>query len=289
MNNFCFSENEINKNIWNFSVATYHGTYFTMGSFGFAKYLLLLKYICADTVVKRRLCVDAVVDNYHSEAPVLDTYFMITQNRCFMLCMRLKECQAHQFRHDDGLCELLPTTEYCLPQNVTYGMTCIELNTCGQYPPRQAFLPRTDGWHWVSTTSDLSDALTVGEFGVVRYVSRVFERGLYLPGWWRADSFGFRTVRPYHVSVVCSSSDKPGEFLNFPAGGYQWSSFTIGDTVPLDAVMGGYWMDLSPLYIVKKNFGDNTCSGYFSTAMERAFIECNGIQSPSIMEILRLI
>ena len=196
---------------------------------------------------------------------------------------------APRFRHDDGRCELLPTTEYCLPQNVTYGMTYIELNTFGQYPPRRAFLPPTDGWHWVSTTSDLSDALTIGEFGVVRSVSRVFERGLYLPGWWRSDSFGFRTVRPYHDAVGCSSSDRPGEFLIIPSGGYQWSSFSEGDIVPPNAIMGGYWVDLSLLLIVKKNFSNTACSGYFSTAMEKANIECDGIQSTSTMEILQFI
>ena len=162
----------------------------------FAKYLLLLRCIYPDIVVKRRLCVDAVVDNYHSDAPVLDTYSMVTQDRSFMLFMRLKECQALQFRHDDGRCELLPIAKYCLPQNRTQGTTYIELNTCGQYPPGRAFLPPADNWRWVSTTSNLSDALIMEQWGIVRFVCRVLERDLYLSGWWRSDSFGFRVNRP---------------------------------------------------------------------------------------------
>ena len=193
-------------------------TYFAMELVTFVKYLLLLKCICADTVVKLRLCVDAVVDNYHSDAPVLDTYFMVTQNQCFMQCMRLTECQAFQFRHNDGWCELLPIPEYCLPQNRTQGTTYIELNTCGQYPPRRAFLPPTDNWRWVSTTSNLSDALIMELWGSVRYVSRVFERGMYLPGWWRPGLFGFRTVRPFRDFNGCDGDDKPGELLIFPVG-----------------------------------------------------------------------
>ena len=266
-----------------------HDRYFTMEFVTLALYLLLVRCICANTSVKRRMCVDAVVDNYHSDAPVLDTYYMVTQNQCFMQCMRLTECQAFQFRHHDGWCELLPIPEYCLPQNTTQGTTYIELNTCGQYPPRRAFLPPTDNWRWVSPTSDLSDALTMVHWGVVRYVSRVFDRGLYLPGWWKPDSYGFRAVRPYRDFVGCDGNDKPGELLSLTVGGYEWSPFTVGDAVPVDAVMGGYWMDLSPLFIVKKSFVGVTCSGYFSTAMEKAYIECNGIQNPSIMEILRYI
>ena len=170
-----------------------------------------------------------------------------------------------------------------------HGMTYIELNICGQYPPRRAFLPPTYNWRWVSTGSNLSDALTMKRWGVVRYVSRVFERGIYLPGWWKPDQIGFRAIRPYRDSVLCGGDDKPGEFLILPTGGYQWSSFSVGDTVPSDAVMGGYWMDLSPLYIVKKIFGSATCSGYFSAAMEEAYIECNGKHNPSTMEIPRYI
>ena len=159
------------------------GTFYAMKFVTCAKYLLLVRYIFAGTTDKRRLCVDAIIDDYHSVAPVLRTDFMITQSRCFILCMRFTDCQAFQFRHEDGRCELLPTTGYCLPQNVTCGITYIELNTCGQYPPRRAFLPPTDKWRWVSTTSNLSDALIMELWGAVRYVSRVFERGIYLPGW----------------------------------------------------------------------------------------------------------
>ena len=258
-----------------------------MEMFTFTRYLLLLRYICADTAVRRRLCVDAVVDDYHSDAHALDTHFMVTQSRCLTLCMRLRNCHAFQFQNDGGRCKLLPVPERCLPQNVTYGMTYIELNICGQYPPRRTVIPPNYNYRWVSTTSDLSDALTTVQYGVVRYVSRVFERGLYWPGWWLPDWFEFRAVRPYRYSVGCGSNKRPGEFLIFPTGGYQWSSFSVGDTVPSDAVMGGYWMDLSPLFIVKKTFGDVTCSGYFSTATEKAYIECNGHHNPSTMEILR--
>ena len=260
-----------------------------MECFIFVNYLMLVGYIYAGTANKRRLCVDAVVDNYQSEAPVFRTHLMVTQNRCFVLCMQLRGCQAFQFQPDYGRCELLPTTKYCLPQNITYGIIYMELNTCGQYPPRRAFLPSTYNWRWASTTSDLSDALAMIHGSQVRYVSRVFERGIYLPGWWRPDSFGFRAVRPYHDSVDCGGNDKPGEFLILPSGSYKWSSFTVGDTVPPDAVMGGYWMDLSPLYIVKKTFSAATCSGYFSTAMAKAYIACSGKHNPSKMEILQYI
>ena len=255
----------------------------------FARYLLLLRCISADTTVKRRLCVDAVVVDYRSEARVLDTHFMVTQSRCFLLCMRLADCQAFQFQHDGGRCELLPAPKYCLPQNITPGMTYTELNTCGQYPPRSACRPPTENWRWVSSGSNLSDAVTILHWGVVGYVSRVFDRGIYLPGWWKPDNFGFRAIRPYRWSVGCGGNDKPGEFLILPTGGYQWSSFSAGDKLPSDAIVGGYWMDLSPLYIVKKTIGGVICFEYFSTAMGKAYIPCNGKHSPSTMDILRYI
>ena len=135
----------------------------------------------------------------------------------------------------------------------------LKLNTCGQYLPRSACRPPTENWRWVSSGSNLSDAVTILHWGVVGYVSRVFDRGIYLPGWWKPDNFGFRAIRPYRRSVGCGGNDKPGEFLILPTGGYQWSSFSAGDKLPSDAIVGGYWMDPSPLYIVKKTIGGVIC------------------------------
>ena len=86
---------------------------------------------------------------------------------------------------------------------------------------------------------------------------------------------------PTMTLLIVGGNDKTRQFLILPIGSYKWSSFTVGDTVPPDAVMGGYWLDLSPLYIVKKTFIAATCSGYFSTAMAKAFIACSGKHNPS--------
>ena len=239
----------------------------------------------ATALKKRRLCVDVEVENYRSNAPVLGIYSMLIKQMCFLRCMRDASCEAFHFRYQGGVCDLLPKPDSCLGQNITNGTLYVELNTCGLYPPRKAFLPPSDTWRWVSDVTDLTDTVALVSSGT-RYVSRVFERGVYLPGWWLGDQYGFRALRPYNEVTSCGSDDKPGELLIFHDGRYLWSPFTAGNPVPINAVMGGYWMDLSPLYIVKITVSGFMCAGYYSISLGQAFVECLGNHNPSSMDIL---
>lgn len=50
--------------------------------------------------------------------------------------------------------------------------------------------------------------------------------------------------------------------LSFPnQSSYTWVAFQLGDPVPERAVIGGYWPDSSPLYVVK-HFDDHV--GYYN-------------------------
>ena len=232
---------------------------------------------------KRRLCVDVEVENYRSDTFVLRTFVVGNKQKCFINCMRENTCKAYHFRYQDGLCDLLPKPDICQAQTTTNGTLYVELNTCGLFPPRKAFLPPVVNWKWVSDVTDLTGTVAKASSGT-RYVSRVFERGVYLPGWWITDRFGFRTVSPFRKDRSCYK--RPGELLIFPKGGYLWVSFQEGGPVPTNAVMGGYWMDLSPLYIVKITVGWFMCSGYYSVSVNQAFVDCNGVNNPISMEIL---
>ena len=73
----------------------------------FAKYLLLLRCIYPDIVVKRRLCVDAVVDNYHSDAPVLDTWSHKTDHSCCLCDLKNAKHSSSDMMMVDVSCSRL--------------------------------------------------------------------------------------------------------------------------------------------------------------------------------------
>ena len=163
-------------------------------------------------VKKRRLCVDVVVDNYRSEALVLGAHFGVTQNQCLSHCVRNVMCNAFHFQIDSGTCELLSRRLYCMPQNLTNGTLYVELNKCEQYPPRRAFLPPEGNWHWTSNTQNLVDGVPVGSG---TYVGRVFERGVYLPGWCNPEQGRFKFARPDDSSNQLCNEMNHGEFFVF--------------------------------------------------------------------------
>ena len=75
--------------------------------------------------------------------------------------------------------ELLSSRLYCMPQKVTNGFLYVELNKCGQYSPRRAFLPPEGNWHWISNTQSLVGGVPIS---AVKYISRVFEKVCISPG-----------------------------------------------------------------------------------------------------------
>ena len=232
---------------------------------------------------KRRLCVDVVVDNYRSDAPVLGVHTGVKQNQCLSQCVRNIQCNAFHFRIDGGTCEHLSKRLYCMPQNLNSGTVYVELDKCEQYPPRRAFLPPEGNWHWRSNTQNLVDGVHIG---TNKYVSRVFERGVYLPGWWSRNTGVFRVARPYDSSKAICGIRNHDELLVLPPDTYWWSDFVVGSPVPVGAVIGGYWMDLSPLYIVKYKEAGIPCAGYNSVRTTKSSIYCFGVKHPNETKIL---
>ena len=56
--------------------------------------------------------------------------------------------------------------------------------------------------------------------------------------------------------------------------------------MPEQAVIGGYWMDLSLLYIVKQTFDRDTVSGYYSESRMKAYMPYRGVNHPRDMYTL---
>ena len=223
-----------------------------------------------------------MVDNYRSDAIVLGAHVGVTQNQCLSQCVRNALCNAFNFQIDGGTCELLSSRLYCMSHKPTNGTMYVELNKCEQYFPRRAFLPPEGNWHWVSNTRKMVDAVPIN---AVKYVSRVFERGMYLPGWW-IKTTGFRVARPYDSSRTLCGKRNHGELLVFPPGTYRWSDFVAGSPVPVGAVIGGYWIDRSPLYIVMYKENGSACAGYYNAHTMKSSIACFGVKHPKEMKIL---
>ena len=101
-----------------------------------------------------------------------------TLSLCMIQCTRNADCWA--FNHH--------------PRSAT----CILLSNCNMVPVREIRRPPDGGWRWVRTDSPQSRDDVISLAGMtVRYVSRLFHDGLYLPGWYHpATDTSFRAVSP---------------------------------------------------------------------------------------------
>ena len=111
-------------------------------------------------------------------------------------------------------------------------------------------------WRWVRTDSPQSRGDVISLPGVtVRYVSRLFHDGLYLPGWYHpATDTPFRVVSP-DDNQVQKCLPYSGEFLVFnKTSDYRWESFTAGDSVSDSAIAIAQLHDGTPLYVVHNTF-----------------------------------
>ena len=213
--------------------------------------------IAEDAMKKSRLCIEYEISNYNSPAPWCKTIGGMTKGDCFIECTRQQSrscpCTAFQLHSRDGLCELLKNPN-CMTENETPGITFVGLSTCQFIPPWQAIAAPNQSLHWRWVTDPPTMEATISfrsPLGGVRYVTRGLNKGLYLPGWGRPGLF--HAWGPSDENIKCRSNIQ-FLILKDPSF-YRWEIFYKGDPIPSTAIIGGYWRDGSPLYIVKVTHG----------------------------------
>ena len=245
---------------------------------------LMLK-IDASIISKRRLCVEHVIPDYNSEDDPVTSLAVSSFHECFVYCVRRGDCTT--FQYQNGTCELLPTPSECLvfKTDGNSGMTYVGLRVCDQQLPWVTFKPEEANWQWiqltdpVTTTAFHPDLVKIG----IIYAIRVFHKGLYLPGYWKATDGKSRTIIPFVANGKCICSDAPTEFLLIP--GFTLATFNAGDPVPVNAVLGGHWIDGSPLYVIFGDVSGTDISGYYNPNTKNSYIFKNVLLSPAVMKI----
>ena len=199
---------------------------------------------------KKRLCIQYEIDDYKSSKIPLKKLSAVTQSVCFMECVRHQKgsspCRAFHFSLADSICELLPKgINECMADKTTPGITYVHLSDCEFVAPWRGIKHTSGALQWITKRGQALALRSPG--GGRRYVMRILNKGLWLLGYAyrRGIAFanGFDGARiACRSNIQYINSSKPVK--------YRWVSFSRGDPVPPGAIVGGYWPNGTPLYII---------------------------------------
>ena len=243
---------------------------------------------CDSAVKKARRCVEYDILNYRRHDLVLQQHVPLSRDHCMFKCARHPSCAAINVRINGTGCELLQASSTCQVTNYVEGWVLISLSECDGVPPWLTTSPADSGWQWITADDPFSEEglVYMVDRYAHRFVSRVLYRGLYLPGWWRNDGEGFRSIDPFtNTMVKCVSN---GQFISFTgATNYTWVDFTSGDDVPDSAIIGGHGHDGAPLYVVKAEFpGSILIIGYYNPMLRASYMAYSGLKQPAHVAML---
>ena len=117
-----------------------------------------------------------------------------------------------------------------------------------------------------------------------RQVARVLYQGTYLPGYFLNKKDEYQGSCMDGKWIICKAGV---QVLTYDKEmDYSWVNFTIGEEVPSTAVVGGFWQDGSPLYIVQMNLREWK-SGFYSAITGRYYTKSDGkVPSSGVLMLL---
>ena len=206
-------------------------------------------------------------------------------------CMRHDRCMAFNYHAVKKTC-ILMRKMLCMspsPLNNTRYLF-VHSYPCKGQPVWSSVRPEERSWSWVTTDDPRNNADIMKLPGVNNlYVSRTLYHGYYLPGFWRRDGEGFRSVDPVTMQVTKCAI---GEFLALSDTSFQWVSYTAGDAVPDCALPVTRLPNGMPMYIVKYRYfwpGGNTeegISGFYNHVTKTLYIATSLDIKPKEISIL---
>ena len=200
-------------------------------------------------ISKQRLCIQYEVADYNSSMIPQKKLFGMSWNSCFVQCVRHQPqrspCRAFHFRQEEGVCELLPEDIKCMADNMTPGTTYVHLSDCEAVVPWRGINPNPGPLEWVTVRSGVHGLRS--PLGGLRYVVRVVNKGLWLTGYGELSKA--KVAGPDGVTIICSSNIQ--YLKSSDPEPFSWVSFSMGDPIPAAAIVGGYWPNGTPLYIVR--------------------------------------
>ena len=246
-------------------------------------FLIIYHLASGSTIKKTRACKEYEIRDFWDEAEESLVIPEMEKGDCFIQCGFELDCVAFNYDYHDGICHLLSGISSCMKPVITEGVIYGSLAPCIQRAPWFSKRPDDINWEWIMTDDPYARNDLVGDG--TRYASRVYYRGLYLPGWWD-DSLGyglFRATMPGENVVECEN----GEFLAVPdPGRVIWSPVPVNGTFDMNAVIAGYGPDSMPLYITKKMISAVTTFGAYDANNQIAYFNKDGFVESTPGEIL---
>ena len=224
----------------------------------------------SDSVYKRKMCIRYEMKDHISTSAVLNRRYYSSKMQCMASCAHHFSCNTYHFRSIDGTCELLKVSEKCLSWNISKDTTLTRLDECEKTTPWKVISPAEGKLQWVEPHGVGSRLIiTVSKREKGRQVARALHEGTYLPGFVIGNRFFAATMDG--KIIQCSESFQV--LTHARPGAYVWVSFIVGDKVLQSAVVGGYWRDETPLYIIYLQTDLDWKPGFYNAVTERIYVK----------------
>ena len=228
-----------------------------------------------NAIYKRQACLQFEMEDHTSATTVIGRLYCCSKLECMTSCARHRSCNTFHFRSIDCTCELLETSEMCMSHNVTNGTTMVRLSGCNKTPPWKAITPAQRKLQWMKPHDVGPQRSILTTSTASCQIARVLHEGTYVPGfvWVSNGKFIAKTMdgkvvncyESFHVLTFVRQDD------------YSWINFVPGDEVPASAVVGGYWRDGTPLYVINVRNNIVWKPGFYSAVTGRIYVRNNRI------------
>ena len=168
-----------------------------------SSYFLCVLFIGANCgnspISKTKFCVEHRIEGGRLNQTVLKIVMNITERECLTQCVRDKRCGAYNIWHENGTCELLPGNDKCGETDKQKDWTFVRLRNCARGVPwttmRLDWVAETPcmRWQYVESISECN-ATYLRAPDDEYCLALIPQKGLYLPGWYRADLFRYITL-----------------------------------------------------------------------------------------------
>ena len=224
-------------------------------------------------VYKRRMCIQYEMNDHTSTTTVIGRQVYCSKVECMTSCARNISCNTFHFRSTNCTCELLDTSDMCMSPKVIEGTTLVRLSGCNETPPWKVVTPTQKKLQWMEPNNVGSQRFILSTPTGIRQIGRALYEGSYVPGFALATKHRFfaTTIKVGNLDVMIRCDEAFQVLTYAQPDDYLWINFTSGDEVPSSAVVGGYWRDEIPLYIVIGRYTLLWRPGFYSAATERVY------------------
>ena len=141
-----------------------------------------------------------------------------------------------------------------------------KLSGCNKTPPWKVITPTQRKLQWMKPR-DVGSQRFIGATSTnIRQVARVLHEGSYVPGFALVSRGRFLTLTMNGTVVICEEAFQVLTYVR--PDDFSWINFAPGDAVPASAVVGGYWRDGTPLYVINVRNDVARKPGFYNAATE---------------------